>query len=222
MPPKTSASRSSTSWTLSCSIDPTAMPGSAGPHQPGGRALAWARALGLVNYRHLVMKQPPARLLHRLSAIRRALFALRLCPENVRPLRRLRAKQVHVRPPHCTVWTRKLSSSTHSSSAITAFAPFPVRAASDRGAALSANTGVPIVSNQHRVTKALAMEVSLEVVHRRIQLRKVGFRTALHRESECCPPHRRSVFGKAAPFFLHFCQRLHNHIWSEDLFWSGG
>jgi hypothetical protein len=60
-----------------------------------------------------------------------------------------------------------------------AFASFPVRAASDKAAALSANTGVPIVSKQHRVTKALAMEASLEVVPQRIQLRKVGFRTAL-------------------------------------------
>jgi hypothetical protein len=38
----------------------------------------WARALRLVNYRHLVMKQLLVRLLHRLSAIRRAVFALRL------------------------------------------------------------------------------------------------------------------------------------------------
>jgi hypothetical protein len=60
-----------------------------------------------------------------------------------------------------------------------AFASFPVRAASDKAAALSANTGVPIVSKQHTVTKALAMEASLEVVPQHIQLRKVGFRTAL-------------------------------------------
>ena len=38
----------------------------------------WARALRLVNYRHLVMKQLLVRLLHRLSALRRAVFALRL------------------------------------------------------------------------------------------------------------------------------------------------
>ena len=42
------------------------------------RALAWARALRLVNYRQLVMKQPLDQLLQRLSAIRRAVFALRL------------------------------------------------------------------------------------------------------------------------------------------------
>jgi hypothetical protein len=75
-----------------------------------------------------------------------------------------------------------------------AFASFPVRAASDKAAALSANTGVPIVSKQHRVTKALAMEASLEVVPQRIQLRKVGFRTALQTlKNECCPPHRRGT-----------------------------
>ena len=60
-----------------------------------------------------------------------------------------------------------------------AFASFPVRVASDKAAALSANTGVPIVSKQHRVTKALAMEASLKVVPQRIQLPKMGFRTAL-------------------------------------------
>jgi hypothetical protein len=60
-----------------------------------------------------------------------------------------------------------------------AFASFPVRVASDKAAALSANTGVPIVSRQHRVTKALAMEASLKVVPQRIQIPKMGFRTAL-------------------------------------------
>jgi len=44
----------------------------------GGHVAFWARALRLVNYRHLVMKQLLVRLLHRLSAIRRAVFALRL------------------------------------------------------------------------------------------------------------------------------------------------
>ena len=69
-----------------------------------------------------------------------------------------------------------------------AFASFPVRVASDKAAALSANTGVPIVSKQHRVIRALAMEASLEVVAQRIQLRKVGFRTALQTlKNECFP-----------------------------------
>jgi hypothetical protein len=62
-----------------------------------------------------------------------------------------------------------------------AFASFPVRTAADKAAALSANTGVPIESKQHRVIRALAMEASLEVVAQRIQIRKVGFRTALRR-----------------------------------------
>src|SRR5258707_8263540 len=69
-----------------------------------------------------------------------------------------------------------------------AFASFPVRAASDKAAALSANTGVPIMSKQHMVAKALAMESSLKVVPQRIQSPKVGFRTALGMlKNECCP-----------------------------------
>jgi hypothetical protein len=75
-----------------------------------------------------------------------------------------------------------------------AFASFAVRTASDKAAALPANTGVPIVRKQHKVTKALAMEASLEVVPQRIQLRKVGFRTALQTlKNECCPPHYRTI-----------------------------
>src|SRR5215475_1290830 len=60
-----------------------------------------------------------------------------------------------------------------------AFASFPVRAASDKAAALSANTGVPTMSKQHIVAKAVAMESSLKVVPQRIQLPKVGFRATL-------------------------------------------
>ena len=90
-----------------------------------------------------------------------------------------------------------------------AFASFPVRAASDKAAALSANTGVPIMSKQHMVAKALAMESSLKVVPQRIQSPKVGFRTALGMlKNECCPSHRRTIHQRhsealmvAAPFF---------------------
>jgi hypothetical protein len=90
-----------------------------------------------------------------------------------------------------------------------AFASFPVRAASDKAAALSANTGVPIISKQHIVAKALAMESSLKVVPQRIQLLKVGFRTALGMlKNECYPSHRRTIHQRhsetlmvAAPFW---------------------
>src|SRR5215475_1907239 len=83
---------------------------------------------------------------------------------NVRPLKRLRARQVHTRPRprHCTVCTR----SSPSWSAITPFPPaalLPIRAASEKGAPSSASTGIPNTIKQHSVSRALAMQASLVV-----------------------------------------------------------
>src|SRR5215475_7139431 len=61
-----------------------------------------------------------------------------------------------------------------------------MRAASEKGAPPSASTGIPIVSKQHRVTRALAMEASLEVVGQ-LSYVKLAFRRQSVRARDSFP-----------------------------------